>query len=396
MLKNTAKAPEILSELYSYDLPKEKIALFPLNKRDESKLLVYHNEKITHSQFKFLPEFLPSQSLLICNNTKVIAARCIFEKPSGSKIEILLLEPSGSEISTALSAVQSCVWKCEIGNLKRWNQGLLLQNRGVEAKLLDREAKTVEFRWQSGLAFSQILEQIGAIPIPPYLNREAQAQDSQTYQTIYAQQEGAIAAPTAGLHFTQAVFDDLAAKQIHTSQVTLHVGAGTFKPLKAQFAHQHDMHSERVCIPKTTLQSMLTAKNLVCAGTTSLRTLESLYWFAVGLHYEKEVVFDIEKLFPYRFESLPLSRKQALELLLEYCQKYRLEQVEGKTSLLILPGYRFAFCDALITNFHQPQSTLMLLVAAFCSDWKEIYAQALANDYRFLSYGDSSLVFYHG
>ncbi len=386
--------PKILSQQYSYDLPDEKIASFPLEKRDEAKLLVYRDGEITHSVFKCLPEQLSADSMLIYNNTKVIAARCIFGKPSGSKIEILLLEPYQSDVSIALSATQRCVWRCEIGNLKRWNEGLRLTNKGVSAVLLDRQEKMVEFSWPDGLAFSQVLERIGAMPIPPYLKRGATASDKHRYQTIFARHEGAIAAPTAGLHFTEAVFEGLSAKNIARAELTLHVGAGTFKPLKAELAHEHDMHSERVAIPLTTLQSLLQRQNLICVGTTSLRTMESLYWFAVKLYQDKDPIFSIDKLYPYQFETLPLSRRQALEILLEYCQKNSLSSIEGKTSLMILPGYRFAFCDALITNFHQPQSTLMLLVAAFCKDWEKVYRQALDNGYRFLSYGDSSLLFY--
>ncbi len=380
---------------FFYHLPDEKIAKFPLSRRDQSKLLAYQNGKISHHFFYDLPQIIPSDSVLIFNDTKVIPARLSFFRRTGAEIEILLLSPYESTIEQALSSLKSCIWTCEIGNLKKWKNQEPLSNEIFRINLLDREKKIVIFEWDNGFSFAENLRRCGEIPIPPYLRRKPSKNDFTTYQTIYAQKEGAIAAPTAGLHFTKEVFSSLAEKNISTARLTLHVGAGTFKPIKTQNPTDHDMHSEIFNIPKETINSLMTSKYIIAVGTTSLRTLESLYWFAVKLKTSSDTSFSISKLYPYRFDGCPISKNEALSILMEYMNREKLSSLSGDTSLMIVPGYKFSFSDALITNFHQPGSTLIMLIAAYVGEeWKNIYHTALENNYRFLSYGDSSILFY--
>jgi S-adenosylmethionine:tRNA ribosyltransferase-isomerase len=385
---------------FSYELPPDRIAAYPLAERDQSRLLHYQAGKIQHRTFVDLPDILPPDSLLVFNNTKVIPARLYFEKESGATIELLLLQPvaPSTVISVAMEAKGKVVWQCAIGNLKRWPNEMVLEkvtNGGLlRARLVDRAAGHVEISWEpADKTFAEVVQQAGITPLPPYIKRAAQQEDRERYQTVYAQWDGAVAAPTAGLHFTDAVMKKLQARGVPQEFVTLHVSAGTFQPVKVSNAVEHDMHAEQVVVSRQTIQALLKAKNTVVVGTTSMRTLESLYWFGVLLHEQPESPFLIPKLYCYQTALQQVSREQALEKILAYMDSVGLEALLGHTSIYLFPGYRFRMCDGLITNFHQPGSTLMLLVAAFIGpDWRKVYQAALDNQYRFLSYGDSSLL----
>ena len=382
---------------YSYQLPPEKIAKYPLPQRDQSKLLFYNTGKIEHKNFIDLPGLLPPGATLFFNDTKVIPARLIFQKPSGAHIEIFLLnplEPSSLLVET-LQATHACVWKCAIGNLKKWNVDTLSKRaNGLEitAKLIDRDAGVVNLTWSGGITFAEVVQRIGNTPLPPYLNRDPEATDEERYQTVYSRREGAVAAPTAGLHFTPAVLAALREKNIHLDFLSLHVSAGTFQPIKVTNALDHKMHEEQMVITRQNIETLLEAKIIVAVGTTSLRTLESLYWYGVKLIEDQEAEFIIGQHDSYTHGELPtaMNALKAIQRHMDSCKK---ETLTGETSIYIVPGYRFRLCSGLITNFHQPSSTLILLVAAFIgSDWRKVYDEALANDYRFLSYGDSSLL----
>jgi S-adenosylmethionine:tRNA ribosyltransferase-isomerase len=386
---------------YKYNLPQEKIALHPLVERDQSKLLVYQNEKITHAQFAQLDEYLPANSTLFFNNTKVIPARLHFQKETGAEIEIFLLNPvwPSSLVAVAMEAQSTSHWHVVVGNAKRWTEGTSLIKRIGEitltASFINREKSIVEFSWSPNeLTFAQVIDKSGAVPLPPYLKREAEEADRERYQTVYSKNEGAVAAPTAGLHFTEKVFARLKKKNIATDFVTLHVSAGTFQPVKAENAIEHTMHSEQMVVSKNNLQNLIAAEMIGAVGTTSLRTLESLYWYGVKLQANPSAEFKIEQEEPYQTKNQNVSRKEAFESVLKKMERDGLDLLLGETAIYILPGYQFRVCDVLITNFHQPGSTLMLLVAAFVGeDWKKIYNEALENGYRFLSYGDSSVLF---
>ncbi len=387
---------------YKYDLPQEKIALYPLEERDQSKLLIYRDGEITHSHFYQLDQFLPENSILFFNDTKVIPARLIFQKETGAEIEIFLLNPVSPSplVAVAMEAKGSSQWHVVVGNAKRWTEGKPLRKKidGVAftAHYIDREKSITQFNWTpEHLTFAEIVSLAGAVPLPPYLKREVEASDRERYQTIYSKREGAVAAPTAGLHFTDRVFTKLKTKKIITDFLALHVSAGTFQPVKVENATEHIMHSEQVVISKANLENLIIGdRNIIAVGTTSLRTLESLYWYGVKLHANPEAEFTIAQEEPYRNNNQNLTRKEAFENVLQKMSHDGADQLLGETSIYIMPGYRFYTVDALITNFHQPGSTLMLLVAAFVGeDWKNIYQQALKNNYRFLSYGDSSLLF---
>jgi len=391
---------------FKYHLPPERIALFPLPERDQSKLLVFQDGKITHSKFTELDTFLPSDSLLVFNNTKVIPARVLFKKETGAEIEIFLLNPvaPSSLVSVSMEAVSSCQWHVSVGNAKRWNENSVLKKytNGVElqATFLDRANSIVEFNWEpQQITFAEVIGKMGAVPLPPYLKREVEASDKERYQTIYSTNEGAVAAPTAGLHFTERVFNTLKAKGISTDFLTLHVSAGTFQPVKVENAVEHEMHAEQMIITKKNIENLIQRKGKVIAvGTTSLRTLESLFWYGVKLKQQPDAAFIISQEEPYQYdESLStISREQSFQNVLHKLQRDGESELQGETSIYIFPGYQIRTVDALITNFHQPGSTLMLLIAAMVGEnWKQIYAEALGNDYRFLSYGDSSLIFYH-
>lgn len=383
---------------FTYELPAGRIALYPLEKRDQSKLLVYQQGRIAHERFNSLVNFIPDNALLFFNDTKVIPARLHFTKETGAVIEIFLLHPvtPSSLVAEAMQAQTLSSWKCTIGNLKRWKDDVLVKELGnstLEARLLNREEGIVEFRWTENISFAEIITRSGETPLPPYLKRKPEGTDRDRYQTVYAHYEGAVAAPTAGLHFTNDVLQALKQKGIATDYVTLHVSAGTFQPVKVQNAAEHTMHNEQVLISRNNINNLLQGKFIIPVGTTSMRTLESLYWYGVKLQKDPEAIFTIRQHDPYQlYTSLP-STQQALEAVAAYMDRNQLNILTGETSIYIMPGYTFRICQGLVTNFHQPGSTLILLVAAFIGDsWKTIYQQALASDYRFLSYGDSSLL----
>jgi S-adenosylmethionine:tRNA ribosyltransferase-isomerase len=385
---------------FNYPLPAERIAQYPVSPRDSSKLLVFNHNSIEHKVFNQLPELLPSNALLVYNDTKVIPARLLLESETGAHIEVLVLEPHFiSEIQLALQQQASVSYTCMVGNKKKWKEGqtLYFKHPNFELKLtwLNRDENVVSFSWEPAhLVFAEILEQIGAIPLPPYMTRDAEEEDAENYQTIYAAENGAVAAPTAGLHFTENVFEAIRAKGIQELSVTLHVGAGTFLPVKTDNALAHTMHGEQIVVTAEAIRRLIAHNGpIVAVGTTSVRTLESLYWLGVQVATRGK----IDKVYVHQFEPYEtearLSRKEALSLLLGWMESNNLKTLIGETQVMIIPGYQYRMIDALVTNFHQPASTLMLLVSAFIGEhWKRVYESALANDYRFLSYGDSSLL----
>ena len=387
---------------YKYNLSQDKIALYPLEERDHSKLLVYKNGHITHSSFNNLSQFLPENSILFFNNTKEIPARLIFHKDTGASIELFLLNPilPSPLVSLAMESKGCSQWHVTIGNAKRWNDGkpLVMKVKGAEliASLIDKEKGIVKFSWSpESLTFAEIISKAGATPLPPYLKREVEASDRERYQTVYSKNDGAVAAPTAGLHFTNNVFASLKSKNIETDFLTLHVSAGTFQPVKVENALDHIMHAEQLVISKSTIENLLEGnRKTIAVGTTSLRTLESLYWYGVMLQANPDAEFIINQDRPYLKDQIEMEFSQAIEKVYAKMERDQVNELIGETSIYIIPGYTFKSCEALITNFHQPGSTLMLLVAAFVgTDWKEIYEQALQENYRFLSFGDSSLLF---
>lgn len=397
--------PEIHIEDYNYGLDDSRIAKYPLPERDASKLLHYKDGKIGETLFRQLPDLLPNGALMVFNDTKVVPARLNFQRETGAMIEVFCLEPvSPVEYNTAFAATQQCSWKCVIGNAKKWkNDRLRLYNPqedaviatiGLEAVLESREGQTgiVRFEWKDASPFSRVLEMAGTVPIPPYLNRESEAIDTERYQTLYAHIRGSVAAPTAGLHFTQDVLERIKAKGIDMETVCLHVGAGTFLPVKSSLVSEHPMHREPFVVSKSLLQR-LAAKDtpLVAVGTTSVRTLESLYYIGVSC-LEKGEPADVAQWAPYEREY-PYSTREALEAIIGYLDSHKLDQLVAGTRIIIVPGFRFRLVDLLVTNFHQPESTLILLVSAFVNgDWRSIYDYALSHGFRFLSYGDSSLL----
>jgi S-adenosylmethionine:tRNA ribosyltransferase-isomerase len=391
---------EVLLKDYWYELPKDKIAINPLSERSQSKLLVFKDSKIVHSNFYELNKFLPENSTLFFNNTKVIPARLLFQKETGATIEIFLLNPisPSSVLSEVMSSTKSSQWVCTIGNLKRWNEGLILSkntsNQVITAKLIDRDQGIVEFEWQSEtLTFAEVINSFGATPLPPYIDRELTEADKNRYQTVYSHYEGAVAAPTAGLHFTKEIIDEIEKAGHHIEYLTLHVSAGTFQPIKVENAAEHEMHNEQIIITRKNIEALLNTSSIICVGTTSLRTLESLYWYGVNLLVNKNEVFSIKQSDSVELPQ-DISKSDALKAVIELMDNKGLDSIVGETSIYIIPGYKFRIADTIITNFHQPGSTLILLIAAFIgASWEEIYKAALENDYRFLSYGDSSLLF---
>lgn len=394
---------------YTYNLPGEKIAAYPLHKRDTSKLLICKDGIISESNFRQLPHFLPVGSTMVFNDTRVVRARLIFNKPTGARIEVFCLEEAmGMDIQVAFAQKGEVTWKCLVGNAKRWQDGTLTRqitsaNSVVElnADIVSRtdDEWLIRFSWQPReLSFSEVLEKAGQIPLPPYINREAEDEDSERYQTVYARSDGSVAAPTAGLHFSEELLGELQQKAIKRKYVTLHVGAGTFKPVSADIIGQHRMHRELITINKATICALLSAKpeNTFAVGTTSLRALESLYWHGVKLIKSKITgMLEINQWEPYgELANSPITVAQALEAVLHHLEESDTDVITGYTSLLIVPGYRFRMCRGLVTNFHQPQSTLLLLVAAFIGPvWRQVYDYALSHDFRFLSYGDGCLFF---
>ena len=391
---------------FTYELPAERIALHPLAERDASKLLVYKNGYIQEDIYKNITEHLPADSLLIFNNTKVIKARILFTKPSGGVIEIFLLEPFQADYTSTLSATKKTIWKCMIGGISKWKEKELSFRFGVmsfelRAKLVEKlsDGYVVELNWDADLSFAEILEQCGDIPLPPYIKRKTEAADTDRYQTIYAADEGSVAAPTAGLHFTKAVFKSLAKKNIETDFVTLHVGAGTFKPVKAATMQEHEMHAEWIDVTAEVIKNLITQlnKTIVAIGTTSLRTLESLYWMGVKANLQpaiKQLSINQWEVYEAPLTNCNITPTAALSALLNWMKENNRENLFTQSQILIAPGYTFKIANAIVTNFHQPQSTLLLLVAAAIGDeWRKIYDHALEHDFRFLSYGDGSLLF---
>lgn len=396
---------------YTYDLPVDRIALHPLAERDASRLLVYKNGDIKEDTYKNIADHLPAESMLIFNNTRVIKARIRFQKSSGAVIEIFCLEPFDTinEYSHVMNKQGSATWKCMIGGLSKWKEGYLVMSleSGVmslelKATLQEKlaDAYVVQFSWMpADLSFAEVLEQAGDIPLPPYIKRKTETADTERYQTIYAKDEGSVAAPTAGLHFTPEIFAKLAANNIITDFVTLHVGAGTFKPVKAATMQDHEMHAEWIDVPAALIENLIehTEKTIVAVGTTSLRTLESLYWMGVKAGQNpaiKQLYVNQWEVYETPLMDTTVSPKEALTSLLNWMKKNNRDRLFTQSQILIAPGYHFKIANALVTNFHQPQSTLLLLVAAAIgNNWKKNYDYALQNDFRFLSYGDGSLLF---
>ena len=403
-------------EDYNYPLPDERIAKYPLSERDASKLLVLKNGKITSSHFKNIDDFLPKDSLLIFNETKVVRARLQFTKESGASIEIFCLEPitGNGDYQLAFSSASPSRWRCLVGNSRRWKSDKLTMAVEVTKTPRHQDTKTkatlyaeriekndnysvIEFSWEPAeLSFADILEAAGEIPLPPYLHREAEASDRELYQTVFAKHEGSVAAPTAGLHFTNELIDKLKSEGIAFEEVTLHVGAGTFRPVSSETIGEHEMHSETIVVRKSCIENLIKNcnKTIIPVGTTSMRTIESLYWIGLMLIEEglEERNLHLNQWFPYKErESLP-SAEESLSTILKYMEEHQMNVFHASTALMIAPSCKINIAKALITNFHQPKSTLLLLVSALIGDkWKEAYQYALNNDFRFLSYGDSCL-----
>ncbi len=395
---------DISIEAYDYPLPDERIAKYPLPERDASKLLVLKNGEIQASQFRHIGDFLPDDTLLVFNETKVIRARLQFHKSTGSRIEIFCLEPE-KDYQQAFSAPSPVQWKCLIGNAKRWKEGKLSMPLTVNgeaatlyAECLSRndQGAEIEFSWSpENLPFASVLEAAGEIPLPPYLHRDAEPDDRDRYQTVFARYDGSVAAPTAGLHFTQPLIAALREKGMTFDEVTLHVGAGTFKPVSTDTIGEHAMHSETVIVRKSLIENLIKhfGKPIVPVGTTSTRTLESLYWLGVMLAEQGLELrpLHVEQWFPYESHT-PLTASDALQNVVDYLEKHDLTRLEASTALMIAPSYKMRVITGLITNFHQPKSTLLLLVSALIGEkWKESYQFALDHGFRFLSYGDSCL-----
>ncbi len=390
---------------YTYDLPDDRIAAYPLQERDASKLLIYRSGNIEEDVYRNIANHIPENSLLVFNQTKVVNARLLFKKDTGGLIEIFCLEPHSQypEIQTALLQKNKVWWNCMVGGASKWKQGMLLSVQHIapdftlHAAIVERQSGsfTIEFTWDADLTFAEVLHYIGKVPIPPYLHRESEKSDEQRYQTIYAKEEGSVAAPTAGLHFTDTVFKSFGAKQIDKAFVTLHVGAGTFKPVKSETLDGHDMHTEWIEVEISAIQKLLQhAGSIIAIGTTSMRTLESLYWIGakllMGIKPEGDVA--ITQWEPYELKT-EATVAEALQAIADYLVANNMQRLVTRTQILIAPGYKCRVIKGLVTNFHQPQSTLLLLVAAITSNnWRTIYNHALNNGYRFLSYGDGSLI----
>jgi S-adenosylmethionine:tRNA ribosyltransferase-isomerase len=394
-------------EDYTYELPDSRIALYPEKQRDESKLLVYKDGNIKSDVFKNISSHLPHNSLLVLNNTRVVEARIMFYKSTGARIEIFCIEPDNRyhDITTALSQTKTVFWKCMVGRASSWTHQTVLEknlpgNILLSAKIIEKESDhfVIQLSWTpEDHSFSEILHIAGATPLPPYIKRKADLSDAERYQTVYAKQSGSVAAPTAGLHFTPSVLRDLTSRSITTAYVTLHVGAGTFKPVKSNTMQEHDMHAEFIEVKRSLIEQLITHQHhIIAVGTTTLRTLESLYWIGIKIAQHPDIdesLLHVQQWEPYD-TSIDLTKKESLTALLTWMDRTKTETLITKTSLLIAPGYNFKCADILITNFHQPRSTLLLLVAAFIGkNWKSVYSYALKNNFRFLSYGDSCLLF---
>ena len=398
--------PEIKIEDYNYPLPDERIAKYPLSERDASKLLIYRNGNVSQDRFRNIAEQIPEGSVMVFNDTKVVPARLHFQRESGAHIEIFCLEPVlPEEYVTMFAVTERCRWKCIVGNVKRWKSDTLhlynplndteIEDMGLRADLVERcgETSIVEFTWKNGAPFSKVLEICGSVPIPPYLNRDTENIDLERYQTLYARFRGSVAAPTAGLHFTEDVLNEIRSRNVVTDTVCLHVGAGTFLPVKSSNVAEHTMHREPFVVTIPLLERLIDKTgSLVAVGTTSVRTLESLYYVGVKC-IESGKPSDVDQWEPYTREY-PYTVQESLNAIADYLRTNGLDELKVGTRIIIVPGYEFKLVDVLVTNFHQPQSTLLLLISAFVKgDWHNIYDFALENDFRFLSYGDSSILF---
>lgn len=398
--------PEIKIEDYNYPLPDERIAKYPLSERDASKLLIYRNGNVSQDRFRNIAEQIPEGSVMVFNDTKVVPARLHFQRESGAHIEIFCLEPVlPEEYVTMFAVTERCRWKCIVGNVKRWKSDTLhlynplndteIEDMGLRADLVERcgETSIVEFTWKNGAPFSKVLEICGSVPIPPYLNRDTENIDLERYQTLYARFRGSVAAPTAGLHFTEDVLNGIRSRNVVTDTVCLHVGAGTFLPVKSSNVAEHTMHREPFVVTLPLLERLIDKPgSLVAVGTTSVRTLESLYYVGVKC-IESGKPSDVDQWEPYTREY-PYTVQESLNAIADYLRANGLDELKVGTRIIIVPGYEFKLVDVLVTNFHQPQSTLLLLISAFVKgDWHNIYDFALENDFRFLSYGDSSILF---
>ena len=402
------KTRDIRIEEFNYPLPDERIAKFPLSQRDRSKLLLYRSGSVSESEFFHLPDLLPENSLLVFNNTKVIQARLHFRKETGALIEIFCLEPlSPNDYLLSFQSDRKCVWACMVGNLKKWKSGTLSRTVIIEGKSVTLNADRlnaygnsfeIRFSWDNPqISFATLLDAIGELPIPPYLNRETEESDKETYQTVYSKIEGSVAAPTAGLHFTEDVLAALKEKSIPCLELTLHVGAGTFKPVKSETIEGHEMHTEFISVERSLIASLAeTDRRIIAVGTTSVRTLESLYYIGRMLEYNPDAVpeeLKVGQWQPYDDTVAEIDYRKALRNIVDYLDRKGLSKLVTATQIIIAPGYTFKIVRGMITNFHQPQSTLLLLVSAFVDGrWREIYDYALSHDFRFLSYGDSSLL----
>lgn len=400
---------------YNYPLPDERIAKFPLAQRDHSKLLVFENGDINEDIFYNITSHLPKGALMVFNNTKVIQARMHFRKETGALIEVFLLEPAEpADYELMFQTNGKCAWHCLVGNLKKWKEGQLSRSFDVNGKTVtlsverhheERTSHWVEFRWDNpDVSFAEILDAAGELPIPPYLNRDTQESDKTTYQTVYSKIKGSVAAPTAGLHFTDKVLADIDAHGIDREELTLHVGAGTFKPVKSEEIEGHEMHTEYICVNKKTIDKLIAhGGKAIAVGTTSVRTLESLYYMGVKLHDNPNLTEEqlhVGQWEPYDYAerlategTAPLDTIDALREISDYLDRNSRKALHSSTQIIIAPGFEYHIVDILVTNFHQPQSTLLLLVSAFVKgEWRRIYDYALAHDFRFLSYGDSCLI----
>jgi len=398
---------------YTYDLPEDKIAVYPIAERQNAKLLIYQKGILQEDQYKNITDYLPENSLLVFNDTRVIQARLLFQKATGAAIEIFCLEPCDTinEYNVLMAKKESIQWKCLIGGASKWKEGnlikeIIVQGERVilEAQLIEKitDAYIVTFSWKPAhYSFAEIIEQAGDTPLPPYIKRKPIDSDKERYQTVYAKQDGSVAAPTAGLHFTPSIFSSFTTKNIRTAFVTLHVGAGTFKPVKADLLKDHPMHSEWIDVSTETIQLLIkNSKNgIIAVGTTALRTIESLFWMGVKASFNPnaqltELMIHQWDVYEAPLNNCTLNTPAALEALIDWMKKNNCDRILSPTQILIAPGYRYRVVKAIVTNFHQPQSTLLLLVtAAIGEDWKKVYQHALTNDYRFLSYGDGSLLF---
>lgn len=392
---------------YNYPLPDERIAKFPLAVRDQSKLLVYRHGEVSEDTFTALPEYLEQGELMIFNNTKVIQARLHFRKETGALIEVFCLEPiQPNDYVLSFQQTKKCSWLCMIGNLKKWKEGALSRMVDVKGKQVTLTAirsecrgtsHWVDFEWNDdSITFADLLEVVGELPIPPYLNRDTQESDKETYQTVYSKIKGSVAAPTAGLHFTERVLQALDAHGIDREELTLHVGAGTFKPVKSEEIEGHEMHTEYISVNKRTIEKLIAhGGHAIAVGTTSVRTLESLYYIGVAISRNPDAnqkELHVQQWMPYE-EKNGIGTIQALQHILDYLNRHHMEALHTSTQIIIAPGYEYKIVKKMVTNFHQPQSTLLLLVSAFVKgDWRKIYDYALEHDFRFLSYGDSSLL----